>query len=394
MPWKASARPEFGIIAQPLTYYLKELGWTPVGVAAFLALFNFPWVIKPVFGLVSDFVPLFGYRRRGWLVLASLVAIAAYAWTATVTEPGRLAVALVATAYAMSMASTICGALLVERGQALQASSAFVTQQWLWFNVATLATSVAGGVLVDYLAPAAALHTGAAIAAAAPIAILVGGPLLVDEERGRASRTELRKTAASILASLRSLRLWVIGGFLFLYSLSPGFGTPLYFLMTDELKFSQAYIGVLNGLNAVGWILGALLHRRLLADLTLKALLNLSILMGTLSTLAFLLLQGPISAAIVNLTAGIAGMVANIATLTLAADYCPKRAEGFTFAALMSIINLAAPVSDTTGAFLYERVFGSELPPLVLLSAAFTAAAFLLVPLLRLGAQRQGEPRS
>jgi len=32
------------------------------------------------------------------------------------------------------------------------------------------------------------------------------------------------------------------------------------------------------------------------------------------------------------------------------------------------------------------------LPPLVLISAAFTAFAFVLVPLLRLGAKRQGEP--
>jgi hypothetical protein len=29
-------------------------------------------------------------------------------------------------------------------------------------------------------------------------------------------------------------------------------------------------------------------------------------------------------------------MIAVVATLTLAADYCPKRAEGFAFAALMS----------------------------------------------------------
>jgi hypothetical protein len=32
------------------------------------------------------------------------------------------------------------------------------------------------------------------------------------------------------------------------------------------------------------------------------------------------------------------------------------------------------------------------LPPLVLISAAFTAFAFVLVPLLRLGNKRQGEP--
>ncbi len=34
----------------------------------------------------------------------------------------------------------------------------------------------------------------------------------------------------------------------------------------------------------------------------------------------------------------------------------------------------------------------SSLPPLIVISAAFTAFAFVLVPLLRLGDKRQGEP--
>ncbi len=85
-------------------------------------------------------------------------------------------------------------------------------------------------------------------------------------------------------------------------------------------------------------------------------------------------------------------MLATVATLTLAADYCPPRAEGFAFAMLMSIINLATALSDNVGSFLYTHLFHSRLPPLVLISAAFTAFAFVLVPLLRLGDKRQGEP--
>ena len=85
-------------------------------------------------------------------------------------------------------------------------------------------------------------------------------------------------------------------------------------------------------------------------------------------------------------------MVATVATLTLAADYCPPRAEGFAFAVLMSIINLATSLGDNVGSYLYTHVFHNTLPPLVLLSAAFTAVAFVLVPLLRLGDKRQGEP--
>jgi predicted MFS family arabinose efflux permease len=58
----------------------------------------------------------------------------------------------------------------------------------------------------------------------------------------------------------------------------------------------------------------------------------------------------------------------------------------------MSIINLATTLADNVGSFLYTHLFHSSLTPLVLVSAAFTAVAFVLVPLLRLGDKRQGDP--
>ena len=54
-----------GIVWQPLTYFLKtQYGWTALQIAASLAVLDVPWVIKPLYGLISDFLPLFGYRRR------------------------------------------------------------------------------------------------------------------------------------------------------------------------------------------------------------------------------------------------------------------------------------------------------------------------------------------
>jgi MFS family permease len=382
-----------GIIWQPLNYYLKEVfGWTPVQISVALAVLDLPWIIKPLYGLISDFIPLFGYRRRAYLLLANVAAVAAYGWVALTEGPTRLVFALTLTSFAMAIASTLCGALLVENGQRHRASGAFVTQQWLWFNVAIMAAAVLGGQLIEFLSPRGAMHAAAAIAAVAPVSAALGVLLLVDEERTGIDTAELRRTLQALASALRSRSLYVIGGFLFLYYFSPGFGTPLYFHLTDDLQFSQGYIGTLSAINAAGWIAGALLHRWFLERLSSRALLNLSILGGTLATLAYLLLRGEASAAVVYFLAGVAGMIANVATLTLAADFCPKRSEGFVFAAMMSLTNLASPLDNTIGSFLYERVFDRALPPLILVSAGATALVFVLVPLLRLGDKPQGEP--
>ena len=380
-----------GLIAQPLNYYLKEtFGWTPVQVTAYLTILNLPWIIKPVYGIVTDFLPLFGYRRKAYLVIANAAGAGAYCWVTQITAPGQLVFALLLTAYAMAISSTLCGAILVENGQRLGASDAFVNQQWLWFNIAALASGFIGGQLVERLSPAAALHAAAAIIAVAPLAVVFTTWFLISEPKSRIDLTEMKKTFGSLLAAFSLRELWFVGAFLFLYYLSPGLGTPLYYHMTDHLKFSQEYIGILGSISSGGWIIGALLYRRFLKGITARTLLNLSILLGTLTTSAFLLLWNEATAAFINFFSGFAGMVAFLATLTLAADYCPQRAEGFAFAALMSITNLSAALSDNIGSFLYEHLFDRRLDPLILVSAAFTALAFAFVPMLRLRGKRAG----
>jgi MFS family permease len=382
-----------GLIAQPLTYYLKQVhGWTPVQVTAYLAIFNLPWIIKPLYGLVSDFVPLFGYRRKSYLLIVNVAAAGGFLWASQLTAPSQLVFALTITAYAMAISSTLCGAVLVENGQRLRESATFVNQQWLWFNVAAMVAAILGGQLVQRLPPATALHVASMLLAVAPFAVVAGALLLIPERKVAINVQGMKDTLAGVIASFRRRELWLIAGFLFLYSFSPGIGTPLYYHMTDSLKFSQGYIGILGSISSAGWVIGALLYGSLFKELTLKALLNLSIGLGALAVAAFLLLSSETSAAIIYFGNGFAAMLAMVATLTLAADYCPPRAEGFAFAVLMSVSNLASSLADIIGSYLFTHLLNSRLPALVVISSAFTAFAFVLVPLLRLGDKRQSEP--
>jgi predicted MFS family arabinose efflux permease len=292
----------------------------------------------------------------------------------------------------MAISSTLCGAVLVENGQRLQESGTFVNQQWLWYNIAAMVAAIVGGELVQHLEPATALHSAAAIVACAPLLVIFGTIFLISEKKAPMNVQGMKHTLEGLSSAFRRRHLWIIAAFIFLYYFSPGLSTPLYFIMTDNLKFSQAYIGVLGSLAGAGWVVGAYFYRRHFKQLTLKKLLNVSIAIGTLASLAFLFLWNEPAAAIISFCSGFAAMLATVATLTLAADYCPRRAEGFAFAILMSIINLATALADNLGSYLFTHVFHGKLAPLVVLSAAFTAFAFVLVPLLHLGDKRQGEP--
>ncbi|MGC2079047.1 MAG: MFS transporter [Xanthobacteraceae bacterium] len=382
-----------GLLSQPLNYYLKQVhDWTPLQISAYVSILNLPWMIKPLYGLVSDLIPIFGSRRKSYLLLANAAAIAGFLSVTQLTMPDQLVFALLLTTCATAISSAVSGAVLVENGQRLHESGTFVNQQWLWYTISAMTVAILGGGLVQRLEPTTALHSAAAIGACAPLLVIFGTVVLVPEKKAPMNIQGMKHTLEELSNAFRRSRLWIIAAFIFLYYFSPGLSTPLYFVMTDNLKFSQAYIGFLGVFAGFGWILGAFLYRRYFRQFTLKKLLNLSIAIGTVAGLAFLFLWNEPAAAVISFCSGFAGMLTTVATLTLAADYSPRRAEGFTFAVLTSIVNLATVFSNNLGSYLFTHVFHDKLPPLVVLSAGFTAFAFVLVPLLNLGEKRQGEP--
>ncbi len=379
-----------GLIAQPLNFYLKQVhGWTAVQVTAFLTVFNLPWFFKPLYGILSDFIPVFGYRRKSYLLVANAGAAAAYLGIMATGAPDALLILLLTAIYGMAIVSTLSGAVLVENGQKLCASSRFVNQQWLWFNVAAIATSIMGGALVQWLTPLDALHAAALMAGITPLAVIAATLTLIEEKKSAISVSGMKLSLAGLVAALKTRQLWVLGGFLFFFYFSPGIDTPLYFFMTDRLKFSQGFIGILNSVAAVGGIAAALIYAAYLKDLSTRRMLYLSIVAGVLATLTFVLMVDPATAAMAQFCYGAASMWTLVAGLGLAADCCPKRSEAFGFAAMVAVTNISGAMADNIGSWLYEHVFGGEIAPLIIVAAAFTAVNFALVPLLRLGSRTE-----
>ena len=117
--------PTSGLIAQPVRSLLRSWGGSPAALGALMALLAVPWTIKPVFGLLSDFVPLFGSRRRNYLLLANGVAAASLLLLAIIPlAPGNrwlLFALLLPATMAIALGDVIVDALMVEKGPAPRA---------------------------------------------------------------------------------------------------------------------------------------------------------------------------------------------------------------------------------------------------------------------------------
>ena len=378
-----------GLINQPLNYYLKSgLGLNPADVSQYLAILTLPWVIKPLYGLVSDFLPLFGYRRKSWLILVNMAAALGFLWLSGLTEIGTIITALTLTAFGIASSDVIIDALMVENGERTGMIARFQGVQWFWFKIGSILTALGGGYLASMFEPATALHVAATITMLAPLAVIIVSYMVIREERSVISLTQVRATSKSLIHALKSPTLRIAAAFLALWCFSPAFGTPLYYHMVDNLGFEQGYIGELNAMTAVGAVGGAYIFLRFFADKTVVYRAVFSVSAGIVGVLSYLALAQPTEyAALIAIPLNIfVGMVAQIGTLTIltmAATACPPKAAGFAFAVLMSLYNGVEQFSAIIGSQLYEHVFERQLAPLLWVAAASFMLCFALVPMLR-----------
>ncbi len=378
-----------GLISQPLNYYLKQgLGLDSAQVSDYLAILTLPWMIKPLYGLVSDYLPLLGYRRKTWLLLVNLAAAGGFLWLAGLTQAGTIVIALTLTAFGTAASDVIIDALMVENGERTGMTARFQGMQWLWFKLAAIVTALSGGLLASLLEPATALHVAATVTMLAPLSVLVAGLVLVREERAPVDLAQARATTRAVLDAFRSPTLRIAVAFLALWCFSPAFGTPLYHHMVDNLQFDQRFIGQLNALTAAGGVAGAWLFARVFADKSIAARATFSTGAAAAGVLAYLALAQPSAQAAaiagpLNVFVGFTAQIGALTIFTIAARACPPRAEGFTFAALMSVYNGVEQLSAVLGARLYQNVFDRDLAPLLWLAAASLLLCYALVPLLR-----------
>jgi predicted MFS family arabinose efflux permease len=373
------AEPQAGIATQPLFFLLKdELRLSAGETATFLALVGIAWAVKPLYGLVSDLLPLFGYRRRSYLLLMS--GLAALGWLVLGLLPeypyGLTLTTLAVTGLGLAFTDVLCDAVMVEEGKPRGLTGRFQSIQWSAIYAASLLAGVGGGYLSEHVSYSRTFL----LVSIFPVISLAASAYAVHEPRQRFDRAAVHATLDALRSGIRSGPLWRAAAFTFLWNFSPSFGVPLEYHMVDALGISKVQLGWLATIGSGASMLGAILYGRYLRALPLKGLLNVAIGIGVATTVAYYGLVGWWSAVALNAGVGLVSIVAFLATMDLAARAVPSRAEGTFFAALMSVSNLGTTGSAWVGGRLYDVV---GLSWLIAISAATTAACWLLVPWVR-----------
>src|SRR5690242_4290305 len=126
---------------------LKERGRTAGQLAGFTWITTVPWFVEPLYGLLSDVVPLGGTRRRGYFLLtAALAAVSAAAVSLMAGAPyWALATVITLLWLGVGFTDVLTDALMLENGKPLGLTGAFQSVQWAALSAASVLVGVVGG---------------------------------------------------------------------------------------------------------------------------------------------------------------------------------------------------------------------------------------------------------
>ena len=118
-----------GLSMLTLAYlYKDDLGYEPTTVAILTSISALPWLLKPVWGICSDAVPIWGYRRLSYLVLAMVAFCSGWFLCAVCVWTGPLVVfAAFLSNFGLAIISTVTKAIVVERYHASKQDSTFLS---------------------------------------------------------------------------------------------------------------------------------------------------------------------------------------------------------------------------------------------------------------------------
>lgn len=440
----------------PTTFLLKNhLRLGPEQVAVFFFWATFAWNLKPLAGILTDAFPLFGTRRRSYMILGA--GAAGLLWLTMAFFPNAympLLIVSVAMNVATVFASTVMGGLMVEAGQAFGAPGRIsslrqVVQSvagigapllggwlagqafgWTATNVLAAVTVLALAVLTFFIlheAPvpkatpveAAALErpvvripTGAIVGAVAAAAL--AAYLCLDEKTRNIGisffallgmfalivllmvmptrNPVIIRAQHQLVQILASRTLWLAVVMLFLVYTVPGFFTALTYRQQDVLKFSETYIGFLSSVEGGFGVLAGLGYVLLCRHFNLRVLLVSSIAVNAAATLLYLVYTRG-TALYIHSIGGFLVVLSELALMDLAVRSTPEGCEALGFSLMMSVRNFGIALSDVLGTKLLEE-YHLPFNTLIWVNAGATFIILFFIPFLPrpVMSRKEGEP--
>ena len=386
-----------GLARLAVSFFLKDdIGLSPAEVAALMGIAALPWTIKPVFGFMSDGLPILRYRRRPYLILSGLLGAIAWLSLATVVStPVQATIAILLTSLSVAISDVIVDSLVVERAREEGQGDAGTLQSLAWgaSAVGGLITAYLGGLLLERT------NTQTIFSITALFPLVVCGVAWLISEDPVTERSNFKAIAHQITLlkeAVSQKAIWMPALFLFLWQATPSADSAFFFFSTNELGFAPEFLGRVRLVTSLASLIGIWVFQRFLKDVSFRTIFAWSTVASSLLGMTSLILVTHANRTLGiddhwfslgdSLILTVAGQIAFMPVLVLSARLCPPGVEATLFALLMSVVNLSGLLSHELGALLthWLKVTETDFTNLWILVLLTNLSTLLPLPLLGL----------
>ncbi|KAK9664326.1 hypothetical protein RND81_14G033600 [Saponaria officinalis] len=368
-----------GLSRLAVSFYLKDdLHLDPAETALISGFSAFPWLVKPLYGFISDSIPLFGYRRRSYLVLSGLLG--AFSWTlmaSIVDSKYSAALCILLGSLSVAFSDVVVDSMVVERARGESQSLSGSLQSLCW------GSSAFGGIVSAYfsgsLVGAYGVRFVFGVTSLLPL-ITSAVAVLVEERRivGPTSKFISGVSGVDLLKSFKGnvVQLWETVKqpnvyyptlFVFLWQATPQSDSAMFYFTTNKLGFTPEFLGRVKLVTSVASLLGVGLYNGFLKKVHLNRIFLATTISGTVLGMTQVILVTGFNQQLGisdewfaigdSLILTVLSQISFMPILVLAAKLCPEGVEATLFATLMSISNAGSVVGGLIGAGL-TQVFG------------------------------------
>jgi MFS family permease len=361
-------------------YLFKDyLKIEPAQMALITSFLTIPWMIKPLLGLLTDLVPIFGYRRKVYLFICGLSSMICWLYMAlSELTLFSILICLFINSSSAAFSSVLGEAIVVELSNlefkgSHEIAKNYVSMFFLFKNIGVLIASFLKGYLIEIISIKHIFLLSSII----PVLILISSVILIESEL-ESNNSELRKTLLNeinkqdkqnkkeliknFLKFIKQKEAYIPALYVILLFSAPNFSDTFFYYMTNYLKFEPIQLGVISLASTIGVLIAIISYRNYFKIYSFKTIVFYStILYFIFSFIALALVLR------YNLMIGISdymlcifgfaflsilGELSMMPMLSLACMICPPNLEGTVYSFFMSALNLGQCISTLLGSFL------------------------------------------
>lgn len=398
----------FSICGLALSFFYKDtLHLSPADLTIISSISSIPWIIKPFYGFISDTFPLFGYKRKSYIMISGLVATISWLFLAnlsTLINNGNdinMIISTCSSVFLVTMSSlglafsdVIVDAIVVSKSRDQDKAGSLQSICWTFSSIGGIISAYFSGHLLQNYGTSFVFYLTAAI----PTAMIATAGLIKEKKIEQENKSDikiynneniteekpfqlLKTQLGNIKNTLSKESIFYPLLFLIIWNVTPSAGSSLFYFEVNELGFTPEFFGKLGLASSISSLLGIVIYNKKLKNIPLRDIFKWSCLSGTILGLLPLMLVTHFNRTIGlpdtwfamfdSVILSILGQITFMPVLVLAANICPPGVEGMLYATMMSANNLSGNIG---------RLFGGGLTKIMgITNSDFTNLPWLLL---------------